>query len=279
MSTMKKLSGRISAVVVAFAMMFCVLASFPTKAVAEDKQDLSARCGEVVVLINEARTDAGLEPLKIVPYLCDIAYIRATECTRMFSHTRPSDIIDYREEKNGEKYFGFDTAIDVSIVPFLWAGENLAAGNSSAEATFEQWKASEGHWKNIMNPNYTHIGIAAVYAEEDPNNFHYYWETLFIGCDIELKNQYLPETVRERPVSSGDINGDGEINSFDLITLNKFLAGKKELNTLQLESADMLDDDEVNADDAEVLAMYLLGECDTLPVTAEMLLKMLKERK
>ena len=41
----------------------------------------------------------------------------------------------------------------------------------------------------------------------------------------------------------------------------------------------MLDDDEVNADDAEVLAMYLLGECDTLPVTAEMLLKMLKEWK
>ena len=33
------------------------------------------------------------------------------------------------------------------------------------------------------------------------------------------------------------------------------------------------------ADDAEVLKMYLLGECDTLPMTFDMLLKIDKERK
>lgn len=282
MSIIKKLLGRVSAAMVAFVMMFCVLASFPTKVVAEDKEnkkDFAAMSDEMAVLINEAREKAGLEPLLVVPYLCDIAYIRALECTRLFSHNRPSDILDYRVENDGEKYFGFDTAIDVSIVPFMWAGENLAAGNPSTEGTFEQWERSEGHWKNIVNPNYTHIGIAVVYEENDPDNLYYYWETLFIGCGLELKNQYLPETIKVRPVSSGDINGDGEINSFDLITINKYLAGMKELNKLQLESADMLKDGKVDADDADVLAMYILGDCDTLPITAEMLLKMLKERK
>ncbi|MBO4523517.1 MAG: SCP-like extracellular [Ruminococcus sp.] len=282
MSTMKYFLEKVSAVMVAFTMLFCMLASFPTEVVAEDKEnkkDFAAMCDEMAVLINEKREEAGLAPLLVVPYLCDIANIRAVECTRLFSHDRPSDILDYRVEINGEKYFGFDTAIDVSIVPFMWAGENLAAGNSSVEATYMQWENSEGHRKNIFNPNYTHIGIAVVYKENDPDNLHYYWTTLFIGCGIELKNQYLPETIKERPVSSGDINGDGEINSFDLITLNKYLAGMKELNKLQLESADMLKDGTVNSDDADVLAMYILGECDTLPITAEMLLKMLKERK
>ena len=46
-----------------------------------------------------------------------------------------------------------------------------------------------------------------------------------------------------------------------------------------MESADLLNDGTVNSDDAEVLKMYLLGECDTLPMTFEMLLKIYKERK
>ena len=77
----------------------------------------------------------------------------------------------------------------------------------------------------------------------------------------------------------GDINGDGTIDSFDLITINKYLAQKTEFNELQMESADLLKDGIVNSDDAEVLKMYLLGECDTLPMTFDMLLKIYKERK
>ena len=280
MSTVKKISGKVSAVAVAFVMLICVLAGFPSRAVAEEKEmDFAAMSEELAFLINEAREDAGLEPLKIVPYLCDISQIRARECITLFSHERPDYISDFIIDDKGEKYFGFETAIDLNLVPFMWAGENIAAGNSTPQATFEQWKASPSHWGVIMNPNYTHLGVSVTYEENDARNHHYYWEALFIGCGLDLKNQYSPRRERVRPVSTGDINGDGEIDSFDLITINKYLAQKTEFNELQMDSADLLKDGIVNSDDAEVLKMYLLGECATLPMTFYMLLKIYKERK
>ena len=280
MSTVKKISGKVSAVAVAFVMLICVLASFPSRAVAEEKEmDFAAMSEELAFLINEAREDAGLEPLKIVPYLCDISHIRARECITLFSHDRPDYISDFIIDDNGEKYFGFETAIDFNLVPFIWAGENIAAGNQTPQATFDQWKDSPSHWGVIMNPNYTHLGVSVTYEENDASNYHYYWEALFIGCGLELKNQYSPRRERVRPISTGDINGDGKIDSFDLITINKYLAQETEFNELQMESADLLKDGAVNSDDAEVLKMYLLGECDTLPMTFEMLLKIYKERK
>lgn len=280
MSTVKKISGKVSAVAVAFVMLICVLASFPSRAVAGEKEmDFAAMSEELAFLINEAREDAGLEPLKIVPYLCDISHIRARECITLFSHDRPDYISDFIIDENGDKYFGFETAIDFNLVPFMWAGENIAAGNQTPQATFDQWKQSASHWSVIMNPNYTHLGVAVTYEENDASNYHYYWEALFIGCGFELKNQYSPKRERVRPISTGDINGDGRIDSFDLITINKYLAQETEFNELQMESADLLNDGTVNSDDAEVLKMYLLGECDTLPMTFEMLLKIYKERK
>lgn len=38
-------------------------------------------------------------------------------------------------------------------------GENIAGGNSTAEATMVQWMDSPGHCSNIMSPNYTLIGV------------------------------------------------------------------------------------------------------------------------
>jgi len=40
--------------------------------------------------------------------------------------------------------------------------ENIARGFASAEGTFRQWRNSSGHYRNMMNPNITRIGIAGV---------------------------------------------------------------------------------------------------------------------
>jgi uncharacterized protein YkwD len=42
------------------------------------------------------------------------------------------------------------------------AGENLAAGNATAEATMGQWLDSDGHCANLMNPNFTDLGVGYV---------------------------------------------------------------------------------------------------------------------
>jgi len=57
--------------------------------------------------------------------------------------------------------------------------ENIAAGNATAAATFTQWRNSSGHNTNMLNPNYTVIGIGRAYNAAAP--YRYYWTTDFGG--------------------------------------------------------------------------------------------------
>jgi uncharacterized protein YkwD len=55
-------------------------------------------------------------------------------------------------------------------------GENIAAGNGTASETREQWMNSSGHRRNILNADYTRIGIG--YAN-GPNTYRHYWTQIF----------------------------------------------------------------------------------------------------
>lgn len=44
------------------------------------------------------------------------------------------------------------------------AGENLARGYTTADATVAAWMASPGHRANVLDGSLTRIGVAAVYA-------------------------------------------------------------------------------------------------------------------
>jgi hypothetical protein len=119
---------------------------------------------------------------------------------------------------------------------------------------------------------YTHIGVACTY--EQNSTYKYYWEQFFVATTKKLDNQTIPEKYKTVPISSGDINGDSEINSFDLITLNRYLADDTMfLNDLQIQSADMFKDGVITSADAAALRKYLLGDYKTLPVTLDMLMK------
>merc|ERR1712241_1518625 len=56
-------------------------------------------------------------------------------------------------------------------------GENIAAGKESAEDTFEQWKTSNGHCKNMMNPLYTHFAVGHAYNVG--SQYRHYWTQAF----------------------------------------------------------------------------------------------------
>ena len=256
MSAVKRTAERITAVMLAFFITGLCINRCPTISYSEESYDLNAMAEEIVLLVNEARTEAGLEPLYMVPYLCDVSNVRARECIVSFSHTRP----------DGELFI---TALDEGLVPYTRAAENIAAGSGTAEATFDQWRNSEGHWAAIMNPNYTHIGVGVCY--ERNSEYGWYWEQLFVTTDIVLENQTIPERNKIVPESSGDINGDGSVNSFDLVVINKYLSGNTELNSLQLESADMLSDGIIDENDSLALRKYILGQLDTLPVTEDVI--------
>ncbi len=60
-----------------------------------------------------------------------------------------------------------------------YQGENIAAGNESASATFNQWRNSPGHNANMLNPNFKAIGIGRAYNGNA--TYDWYWTTTFGG--------------------------------------------------------------------------------------------------
>lgn len=207
-------------------------------------------------------------------------YVTWDEGMRSFSTYQNQDGIDKMKEIIG-KDIGFKVAadeenvfatiLDTNLVPYSGAGENLAAGRNNAEETFEQWMNSPGHKANILKPEWTHIGVGCSY---EPNSkYGYYWTQMFVAYDYDLygplENEYVAERFQTVPKGAGDINGDGEINSYDLITINKYLAGEILLNDLQKESCDLLKDNTITSADASLLRWYILGKATKVPVTFE----------
>ena len=118
---------------------------------------------EVIRLVNIERGKEGIGPVTLNQSLRSAAAVRAVEVVDKFSHERP----------NGERWC---TAIKI---PYKCAGENIAAGQRTAERVVQAWMNSESHRKNLMNPRYTEVGVACYH---DPDQaYRYYWSQLFIG--------------------------------------------------------------------------------------------------
>ena len=254
--SVKRAISFISAIVV---LCFAVNLSESTSYGADvEQEDLNNMAKEIALLVNEARTEEGLKPLYVVPYLNDVAQIRARECIFDFSHDRPDGS-------------SFASVIDDNLIPYCYAAENIAAGSSTAAGTFNQWKNSPRHWESIMNPDATHMGVGVCY--EKNSEYKWYWQQIFIQTwddDTEISGQFIPEKYEIVPKSDGDLNGDANINSYDYIVLVDYIRKKQEgervyLNDLQMEAADCFRDGIITESDAKALQRYILGEYDELP--------------
>lgn len=102
----------------------------------------------IVSLTNESRKIAGLNELKINQKLELAAQEKAEDMLKnqYFSHTSPL-------EKTAWDF------LDDAGYKYLFAGENLAMNFSSAEEVIEGWLASLKHKENILDDDYTQIGI------------------------------------------------------------------------------------------------------------------------
>lgn len=133
----------------------------------ENRKEYKSEIKKVLEIINSYRKEGGLKPLELDDKLTTVACARAEELawSGRFSHYRP----------NG-KYFSSilkDAGINKGS-----AGENIGRGYDSPEAVCEAWKASESHYENIMNPDFTKIGIG-VAADPDSDG-KLCWSQLFI---------------------------------------------------------------------------------------------------
>ncbi len=124
--------------------------------IAEDT--LAEYANEVFRLVNDARAEAGLDPLERSEYLEDAAQIRAEECASMNSiryngqaHTRP----------DGSRWWTV-----FGITKNYNYGENAGQGKSTAEKQMESWMASDGHRASILRDDYNKIGIGVAVSEQ-----------------------------------------------------------------------------------------------------------------
>ena len=115
----------------------------------ETDQEISEYALLVVEYVNAARAAEGLEPLEIDPLLSQAAEIRCNEICQVFSHTRPDNTSCF-------------TALEDVGAVYSKAGENIAIGQQTPEEVVEAWLASPGHRENIMNPDFTRIGVGAI---------------------------------------------------------------------------------------------------------------------
>lgn len=115
----------------------------------------------ILELTNDLRTEQGVGTLVENEKLERAADIRAVETAESFSHTRP----DGRD---------FYTVLEEDEVQYLYtiAGENLAMGTyhlndkQMAAFLFDGWVESDGHYKNMISPDYLEIGIGVHYDGE-----------------------------------------------------------------------------------------------------------------
>ena len=58
------------------------------------------------------------------------------------------------------------------------AGENIAAGQKTPAQVVRAWMNSEGHRNNILNPDFTQIGVGYTYTGR---GYRHFWAQTFIG--------------------------------------------------------------------------------------------------
>ncbi|MGM8363881.1 CAP domain-containing protein [Virgibacillus sp. W0181] len=118
---------------------------------------------EVVELTNNERTQQGLAPLKIDAELSRVAREKSRDMSvnGYFAHNSPT----YGSPFDMMKSYG---------ISYRTAGENIAKGQRTPQEVVNGWMNSSGHRANILNGDFTHIGVGYVKQGN-------HWTQQFIG--------------------------------------------------------------------------------------------------
>jgi len=137
---------------------------------------------EMLALVNDIRADNGIPPLVLNDQLNKAAFDHSDDMARnnYFSHTGLNNS-DFSKRVKDAGYNGSPR------------GENIAAGNASVLATFNQWKNSTtGHLENMLNANSNEMGIG--YASFNDSRYTHYWTQVFGKGSGVLSNDDIAVT-------------------------------------------------------------------------------------
>jgi len=105
---------------------------------------------KMINLVNQERQKYGLKPLEVDYQLVKLARMKSQDMVdkNYFSHQSPTYGSPFDMMKNAG-------------VRYRWAGENIA-GAGSTDRAHTALMNSEGHRANILNADFTHIGVGIV---------------------------------------------------------------------------------------------------------------------
>lgn len=126
----------------------------------------SEQAQEVLKLVNQERSKQGLKALILDPKLNNVAQLKAEDMKNKnyFDHNSPT----------------YGSPFDLMRsqgVSYRTAGENIAAGQQSAQDVMNSWMNSSGHRANILNGNYTKLGVGFASG----GRYGTYWVQEFTG--------------------------------------------------------------------------------------------------
>jgi len=70
--------------------------------------------------------------------------------------------------------------------------ENIAAGRSGAQETLDQWKGSDGHCRNMMNPDNKLFAVG--YGYNSASTYRHYWTQMFKRQEVSLDKSCYPSS-------------------------------------------------------------------------------------
>ena len=102
----------------------------------------------MIQLVNDLRLGYGLEQLTYDEDLGGLARMKSEDMMKnnYFDHVSPT-------------YGDPGKMLDQFQVSYKTAGENIAKGVATPEEVVTAWMQSDGHRANILNPDFTHIGV------------------------------------------------------------------------------------------------------------------------
>ena len=119
-------------------------------------------------LVNEYRQSNGIDPLVSSETLSTPAAHHSEDMATYGFFSHETEESSYYPEGSGSA----DRMVWEGYPEYGYFAENIAWGQATAEEVFEAWRSSPGHDANMLNGNYTTIGIGHVAP---------YWTTDFFG--------------------------------------------------------------------------------------------------
>jgi len=84
---------------------------------------------------------------------------------------------EYDITGNGKPSIFYERIVANGYSNYYSVGENIAGGQETLDQVMYAWLNSPGHCENIMNPNYTEVGVAIV--TEADSTYGIYWTQNF----------------------------------------------------------------------------------------------------